>query len=166
MRLNHFALRGLAWHISPPFRHDRSYSVEEILVKSLGHSDSRPIRDRALHLHPVQGLNHSSGKSLGCPWSMLGSSIRRENRYTRITRSLDGCRIDANVPLAAGTVVELMLLLGLSAAVHVKAATVCWTRGQECGLRFALVHPGEAAHLERYISQRIIDAAHAQYPSR
>ena len=80
--------------------------------------------------------------------------------------SRGGCRIDASMPLAAGTVMELMLVLGSSAAVHVKAATVCWTRGQECGLRFVLVQPGEAAHLERYVSQRITEAAYAPYPSR
>lgn len=79
--------------------------------------------------------------------------------------SRDGCRIDASKPLPAGTVVELMLILGPSGALYVKAAIVCWTRGLECGLRFLLVQPGEAAHLERYVSQRIIEAAHAQYPS-
>jgi hypothetical protein len=80
--------------------------------------------------------------------------------------SRDGCRMDANVPLHPGTVVELMLLLGASGAVYVKAATVCWTRGLECGLRFILVQPGEAAHLERYLSQRIVGAADVHYPLR
>jgi hypothetical protein len=80
--------------------------------------------------------------------------------------SREGCRMDANVPLHAGTVVELMLLLGPTGAVYVKAATVCWTRGLECGLRFILLQPGEAAHLERYVSKRIVEAPHAQYRSR
>ena len=80
--------------------------------------------------------------------------------------SRDGCRMDANVPLHPGTVVELMLLLGANGAVYVKAATVCWARGQECGLRLILVQPGEAAHLERFITQRLTEAAHAQYLSR
>ena len=74
--------------------------------------------------------------------------------------------MDANVPLHPGTVVELMLLLGPSGAVYVKAATVCWARGHECGLRLILVQPGEAADLERYITQRLTEAAHAQYLSR
>jgi hypothetical protein len=80
--------------------------------------------------------------------------------------SLDGCRMDANVPLRVGDIVELMLLLGPRGAVYVKAATVCWTRGHECGLRLILVQPGGAAHLERYITQRLTEAAHAQYLSR
>jgi hypothetical protein len=71
------------------------------------------------------------------------------------------------VSVQAGTLVELLLLLpARSSALVVQAATVCWTRGQECGLRFVLVQPGEAAHLERYISQRITEAAYAPYPSR
>ena len=70
------------------------------------------------------------------------------------------------MPLHPGAVVELMLFLGASGAVYVKAATVCWTRGLECGLRFILVQPGEAAHLERYITQRLTEKAHAQYLSR
>ena len=80
--------------------------------------------------------------------------------------SLDGCRIDFSLPLQPGTVVELMLLLGPGDALHVKAATICWTRGLECGLRLIYVQPGEAGHLDRYITQRINEAAHAQYPSR
>lgn len=50
--------------------------------------------------------------------------------------SLDGCRMDVNLPLHAGTVVELMLLLGPRGALHMKGATVCWTRGLECGTGF------------------------------
>ncbi len=81
--------------------------------------------------------------------------------------SRDGCRIDANVFLHGGTVVELLIVLpGPSSAILVKAASVCWKRGLECGLRLVLLQPGEAAHLERYITQTISEAPHAQYPSR
>ena len=81
--------------------------------------------------------------------------------------SRDGCRIDANVVLQRGTVVELLIVLpGLSSEILVKVASVCWTRGLECGLRLVLVQPGEAAHLERYVTQTISEAAHAQYPPR
>ena len=37
--------------------------------------------------------------------------------------SRDGCRMNANVPLHPGTVVELMLC----GAVYVKATIICWT---------------------------------------
>jgi hypothetical protein len=74
--------------------------------------------------------------------------------------------MDTSLPLYAGTVVELMLVLGPGSALHVKAATVCWARGLECGLRLIHIQPGEAGHLERYITQEISEAAHAQYPSR
>lgn len=81
--------------------------------------------------------------------------------------SLDGCRIDANVSLPVGAVVELLIVLpGPSRAIFVKAASVSWTRGLECGLHLIHVQPGEAGHLERYITRRMSEAAHAQYPTR
>lgn len=48
----------------------------------------------------------------------------------------------------------LIVLPGRSSMILVKAASVCWTRGLEYGLRLVIVQPGEAALLERYVTRQ------------
>ena len=113
-----------------------------------------PFQIRTFHRLPVQCpvyFHHGQVQGTGSLWNL----------------SLDGCRIDGHVPLRRGTVVELLMLLpGSHGAVLVKEAAVCWTRGRECGLRLILIQPGEAAHLERYVTQTISASAYDQYSRR
>ena len=113
-----------------------------------------PFQIRTFHRLPVQCpvyFHHGQVQGTGSLWNL----------------SLDGCRIDGNVPLRRGTVVELLMLLpGSHGAVLVKEAAVCWTRGRECGLRLVTVQPREAAHLECYVAGQISESAYAQYSPR
>lgn len=70
--------------------------------------------------------------------------------------SLEGCRMDGNLPVRRGMRFELLIMLpGNRAAIIVQEARVTWARGQEFGLRFDTLLTHEAARLEQYIINRI-----------
>ncbi|MBA3753492.1 MAG: PilZ domain-containing protein [Nitrospira sp.] len=78
--------------------------------------------------------------------------------------SLEGCRISTHLPLQVGATVGLVILFPEPIGpMLVKNATVCWTRGPEYGLRLVMVHPVEAARLQRFVTQAVRQARHAQF---
>ena len=83
---------------------------------------------------------------------ILASTFRpsrpRHRTFWNISR--EGCRISTTLPLKVGGWVGLLILLPQPGGpLLVKTATVCWTRGPDCGLCFVALHPVEAARLEQ-----------------
>lgn len=71
--------------------------------------------------------------------------------------SLDGCRIDGNMPVRCGMRFELLVLLpNKRAAISVQEARVRWPRGQEFGLCFETVRLHEATRLEAYVRNKVV----------
>ena len=78
--------------------------------------------------------------------------------------SRQGCRISTTLPLKVGIRVGLLILLPEPGGpLLVKTATVCWTQGPDCGLRFLALHPVEEARLDRYVTQAIGETARTSY---
>jgi hypothetical protein len=98
-------------------------------------------------------------------------SLYVQTEYTHDTGTLwnisrEGCRISTTLPLKVGSLVGLLILLPEPGGpMLVKTASVCWTRGPDCGLRFVTLHPVEAARLERYVTQAVGETVRAHHQS-
>lgn len=70
--------------------------------------------------------------------------------------SLDGCRVDGNIPVRPGMALSLFIMLpGKLVSIIVEQATVTWIRGQEFGLRLEKIQPRDAKRIEKYVIARI-----------
>ena len=96
---------------------------------------------------------------------LVHCSLYVQTEYTHETGmlwniSIEGCRISTTLPLKVGSRLGLLILLpGPGRPLLVKTASVCWTRGPDCGLRFLALHPVEATRLDRYVTQAVIGTA-------
>lgn len=67
--------------------------------------------------------------------------------------SLNGWRVDGNIPLTRGTTVSLFTLLPESGkAIIVDQATVRWSRGREFGLEIQQIQPDQVAQLQDFVT--------------
>ncbi|MDI3467924.1 MAG: hypothetical protein OJF50_006745 [Nitrospira sp.] len=68
--------------------------------------------------------------------------------------SPNGCRVDAEREVPAGT--EVSMLLNLPAGgpeIEVHSAVVAWSRGHELGFRIDEIQPLQANRLKRYLRE-------------
>ncbi len=75
--------------------------------------------------------------------------------------SLEGCRIEADRPLAVNTYLSLRLQIApKDMPILVDLAAVRWTRGMNCGVHFLSIQPLQAARLKTFLAS----AAGAKQP--
>jgi hypothetical protein len=68
--------------------------------------------------------------------------------------SFRGCRIESPIDVQPGASLDVRIkVVENEPPIHIQAAIVRWSRGEEFGLEFEVIAPTEWAHLQEFVKQ-------------
>jgi hypothetical protein len=68
--------------------------------------------------------------------------------------SIRGCRIESSIDVQPGASLDVRIkVVGSEPPIHIQAAVVRWSRGEEFGLEFEVIAPTEWVHLQEFVKQ-------------
>ena len=68
--------------------------------------------------------------------------------------SIRGCRIESPIDVQPGASLDIRIKVVESGPpIHIQAAIVRWSRGEEFGLEFEVIAPTEWAHFQEFVKQ-------------
>ena len=68
--------------------------------------------------------------------------------------SFRGCRIESSIDVQPGASLDVRIkVVENEPPIHIQAAIVRWSRGEEFGLEFEVIAPTEWAHLQEFVKQ-------------
>jgi hypothetical protein len=68
--------------------------------------------------------------------------------------SIRGCRIESPIDAHPGASLDIRIkVIENEPPIHIQAAIVRWSRGEEFGLEFEVIAPTEWAHLQEFVKQ-------------
>jgi hypothetical protein len=116
-----------------------------------GAKSSRPIGPA---LRNFQVHRRTARIPLGCKVFYSGVDVQGEGIIQDI--SLEGCRIEGNVPVRSGTKLSLVLAIpSLHSPTVIDRTLVVWSNSSRFGLRHELLLPSERAQLVRFLDSSL-----------
>lgn len=111
-----------------------------------------PRRTRVTPLRAAEDAQHHMSMTVHYRVSLSAESAATgEGRLLDL--SLEGCRIEADRPLAVNTYLSLRLQIApKDLPILVDLAAVRWTRGMNCGVHFLSIQPLQAARLKTFLA--------------
>ena len=74
--------------------------------------------------------------------------------------SCGGCRLDSEVPLVAGAILKVFVMIPeMPCRMMVEQAIVRWSRGQEVGLAIRLIYRADAIRLLHFVAKSLTPRA-------